>query len=234
MDFKHDGPNGLRLGLVVAENVAPRLKSSQLDTLLAERLSALQSGLTEAQDAFRASVRDVFRNGSYKPTGRAKPASEYLLRAAAESRFPRINTLVDCCNYLSAASLLPISIWDLDLAEGTEYSFRLGREDESYAFNNSGQSISLKDLIVGCVADSEALERPIVNAVKDSMATKTHDATTRIAAAIYAPLHEGPDLALEEVCSGFAQILGAADSSPTDICTTVDHKIIFPGEIASF
>ena len=196
----------LRLGIVYARNVSPTGFSPVLEKGLSERLEALEKGLNPKEDDFRASVRDVFRNGSYKPTGRAKPASEYLLRAASEGRFPRINTLVDTCNYLSAASLLPISIWDVDKAESDVVEFRLGKEDEEYVFNHAGQSIQLKDLIVGCVV-GETGSRPIINAVKDSMSTKTSDSSSSVAAAIYAPQAEGPAMDLTEVCNRFVRIL---------------------------
>ncbi len=36
-------------------------------------------------DDVRSAVRDLIRHGGFKPTGRSKPASEYLLKAARES-----------------------------------------------------------------------------------------------------------------------------------------------------
>jgi len=229
MEFKHEGPSELRLGLVLARNVNANNPSNELEELISARLTSLEGGLSAIQDEYRTHVRDVFRNGSYKPTGRAKPASEYLLRAASESRFPRINTLVDCCNYLSMASLLPISIFDLDKANSSVFTFRLGYEGEEYVFNHAGQSISLKDLIVGCVFRSDGSTSPVVNAVKDSMITKTDSDTSHVAAAIYAPLADGPDLSLKEVCHDFARLLASTDPE-----ASVDHSIIFSGETTSF
>ena len=49
---------------------------------------------SERSGARRASVRDMLRFGAYKPTGRGKPASEYLLNAAAEGHFPFISAAV--------------------------------------------------------------------------------------------------------------------------------------------
>lgn len=217
MEVHHNGPASLRLGIVLAQRVNPLANSPSLDTGLAKRIERVQSGLTEAEDTYRTDIRDVFRNGSYKPTGRAKPASEYLIRAATEGTFPRINTLVDCCNYLSLSSLLPISIWDVQKAGSDVFVFRLGQEDESYTFNTSGQSIGLKDLIVGCARLADGTERPIINGVKDSMGTKTADDSLIVAAAIYAPCHDGPSMTLEEVCQAFVDILSstATDASAT-------------------
>lgn len=244
IDVVHNGPDSLRLGLVAALEVQPETDVPELDQLIADRIQRLAGGLTDQQDAYRATVRDVFRNGRYKPTGRGKPASEYLLRAASEDRFPRINTLVDVCNYLSMASLLPISIWDLDLAavhagqqadETAEFQFRLGAVNESYVFNTGGQEIELADLIIGAVqpktvqpgavAPSTTNGLPIVNAIKDSQATKTTAATRRVAAAIYAPLQDGPDMSLADVGQAFCDLLGATSAE-----SRCSHSILMPGD----
>ena len=51
-----------------------------------------------ATESTKAAVRDLLRAGGYKPSGRSKPASEYLAAAYAKQAFPRINALVDACN----------------------------------------------------------------------------------------------------------------------------------------
>lgn len=209
--FKHAGPDALRLGLVLARGVNPEAPVAAMEERLAQRLEQLGSGLSEVEDTYRGSIRDVFRNGKYKPTGRAKPASEYLLRVASEGSFPRINTLVDICNTLSVASLLPISIWDLDRAGTDGFVFRLGAVDESYVFNATGQEISLADLIVGCAVRADGSSEPIVNAVKDCQATKTDAGTSRVAVALYAPRDDGPALSLTETCQLFEAWLAATD-----------------------
>ncbi len=229
MKFLHSGPESLRLGIVYAEQVRPEGASPHLSDLIEIRLSSLSNGLSQEQDTFRMQVRDIFRNGKFKPTGRAKPASEYLLRAASELRFPRINLLVDCCNYLSIASLLPISIWDIDRSKSSSFNFRLGFSEEEFVFNEAGHVISHHDLIVGCAVGDEDSGVPIVNAVKDSMATKTTDSTTHVAAAIYAPLNDGPDLSLREVCEGFADIFNSTTREASS-----NWMILMAGESGRF
>jgi DNA/RNA-binding domain of Phe-tRNA-synthetase-like protein len=194
----------LALGVLRAENLSLHPPPPGFEELLTAELERRRSPLDAAEEAVRSAARDLLRNGSYKPTGRAKPASEYLLREAGEGNFPRINAPVDICNYISLRSLLPISLWDLDLAGTSTFRVRLGREGESYVFNAGGQSIELKDLIVGCrvMADQD---EPIVNPVKDSLATKTKESTRNVAAVIYAP-HLKVDLAA--ICAHFAELLG--------------------------
>ena len=68
----------------------------------------------QSSDEVRAAVRDLLREGGYKPTGRGKPASEYLIRATAEGALASINAAVDACNVVSLHSGLPISVIDID------------------------------------------------------------------------------------------------------------------------
>jgi DNA/RNA-binding domain of Phe-tRNA-synthetase-like protein len=126
-----------------------------------------------ADDAVRGAVRDLLRHGGYKPTGRGKPASEYLVRAAGEGSLGSINAAVDVCNAVSLHSGLPISVVDLERARAP---FRVGvaPEGASYVFNASGQSIDLAGLL--CLFDAEG---PCANAVKDSQRTKTQGDTRR-------------------------------------------------------
>jgi DNA/RNA-binding domain of Phe-tRNA-synthetase-like protein len=143
----------------------------------------------------------MLRNGVYKPTGRGKPASEYLLRVAKDDvgSFPRINGPVDTNNLVSLRYCVPISVWDRDLARTDEYEFRLGYADESYVFNPTGQTLALRDLMCGCGLYAERGSMPIVTPIKDSLATKLTNASTRLAACIYYPLSAGSSEHLTEV-----------------------------------
>src|SRR6059036_803841 len=90
----------------------------------------------QRDEGVRSAVRDLLRHGGYKPTGRGKPASEYLIRAVAESALSSINAGVDACNAVSFHSGLPISVVDLDRAKEP---FRVGvaPEGSQYVFNAS-------------------------------------------------------------------------------------------------
>jgi len=101
-------------GLRIAD--APPKLVAGIDLLLEKRA---ESGFPP--DDLRKAIRDLFRFGGFKPTGRSKPASEYLARTAEGGSFPRINNVVDACNFYSLLTGLPISLLDLDLAmAGTE------------------------------------------------------------------------------------------------------------------
>jgi DNA/RNA-binding domain of Phe-tRNA-synthetase-like protein len=124
-------------------------------------------------EELRVAIRDLLRHGGYRPTGRGKPSSEYLVRAASEGALGSINPAVDACNAVSLASGIPISVVDGDLVQPP---LRIGVADPgaAYVFNAAGQMIDLEGLI--CLFD---LGGPCANAVKDSQRTKTNDRTTR-------------------------------------------------------
>jgi len=134
--------------------------------------SASPPPFAPADDELRDRVRKMLRHGGYKPSGRGKPASEYLLRAAGDGSLGAINPVVDACNVASLHSGFPISVVDLDRTRGA-LTVRLGRPGESYVFNATGQTIDIEGLLVLCDEDG-----PSANAVKDAQRTKTHDATT--------------------------------------------------------
>ena len=135
----------------------------------------------------RKAVRNMLRNGSYKPAGRGKPACEYLARMIDEGRrLPMIHPVVDIFNYLSARHQVPISVWDVDCHDDCDISFELGLPSDTYAFNYSGHEIKLADLIVGC-AVCEGNRKPLVSPVKDAHSVKVSEATNRVAAAFYLP-----------------------------------------------
>jgi DNA/RNA-binding domain of Phe-tRNA-synthetase-like protein len=125
----------------------------------------------QRDEALRTAVRDMLRHGGYKPTGRGKPASEYLVRAAGEGTLLPINPAVDACNAVSLHSGLPISVVDLDRAT-PPFRIAVAAPDERYVFNAAGQEIELAGLV--CLQDAAG---PCANAVKDAQRTKTDTRT---------------------------------------------------------
>jgi DNA/RNA-binding domain of Phe-tRNA-synthetase-like protein len=174
-------------------------------------LSALLSRVRDRGEEFlsptrKAAVRGMLRFGKYKPAGRSKPSSEYLLAAALQNDFPLVNGPVDVNNAVSLEWGYPASIFDIDLS-GAALLLRRGRAGESYIFNPSGQSIDLEDLLCACRADGEAWV-PCGNPVKDAMATKTRESTRGVVAIVYAPSAE-PRGDLEAAAGRFAFLLSS-------------------------
>src|SRR5579875_363434 len=132
-----------------------------------------------SDDTVREAVRTLLRHGGFKPAGRSKPASEYLLKAAGDNTLSSINLAVDACNVVSLHSGLPISVVDLDR---TRPPLRIGiaPAGASYVFNAAGQIIDLSGLL--CLFDAEG---PCANAVKDAQRTKTTAETRRTLSLIW-------------------------------------------------
>ena len=121
----------------------------------------------------KSAVRDLLRQGGYKPTGRGKPASEYLVKAVGDNTLGSINPVVDTLNVVSLHSGLPISVVDLDKCRFVdELCVKNAPENSQYVFNASGQTIKLDGLL--CLFDDDG---PCANAVKDSQRTKTNEET---------------------------------------------------------
>lgn len=219
------------LGIVRADAIDVGRYPARFEELLIDLLERRTAELTTDEEARRSAARDILRNGRYKPTGRGKPASEYLLRAAAAEagRFPRINAPVDVCNYLSLKYVVPISLWDLDLAETDDFVFRLGRPAEEFVFNEGGQTIDVEDLLIGCRVRENGIptQDPIVNPVKDSLLTKTTPSTTRVGACIYAAAGAVSSEFLESMCREFAELLEQCGEG-----VDAAHAVLSPGESA--
>lgn len=132
-----------------------------------------------SDDDVRKAVRNVLRHHGYKPTGRGKPASEYLIRAAGEGALSSINPAVDACNVVSLHSGLPISVIDLDRAD-PPVSIVVADPGAEYVFNPAGQVIRIGGL--PCIRDAAG---PCANAVKDAQRTKTDGATTRTLSVVW-------------------------------------------------
>jgi len=176
---------GIAVGWVVAEGCRVGPSSEALVGEIRESVAKAVASKDSPESAARkAAVRDMLRHGTYRPTGRGKPASEYLLNAASEGQFPFINNLVDINNLVSIETLLPISMVDLDRAASDAFQVRRGREGEQYVFNPSGQVLALRDLLLGSRLPADT---PCATPIKDCQETKTHDGTRRVIALIYAP-----------------------------------------------
>ena len=169
--------SGFCFGFVRVTSVRVSPASEQLSKQTETSIQELQ-----IDEGRKSSVRDMLRFGKYKPTGRGKPACEYLVKAAKNQNFPKINNLVDSLNLVSLSHQLPISVIDTDLAESLEFHIRRGKADETYIFNNGGQVIGLTDLLlVASLPDDIACANPI----KDSLRTKLTQNTRNVLAVLY-------------------------------------------------
>ncbi|HNS99876.1 MAG TPA: B3/4 domain-containing protein [Polyangiaceae bacterium] len=191
----------LWLGFVQAQNVRWSTTEQALHQSIAETVERMRHQPWPAETT-RAAIRDLLRRGGFKPTGRSKPASEYLANTAVDS-FPLISNLVDINNLVSLQTGWPCSVLDLDLVGTKEIEVRFGRKQETYVFNSAGQSIDVAGLICLCRLDGD----PIANPVKDSMSTKVRESTTRALFVTYTSRRIAQESELQTVLDRVASYL---------------------------
>ena len=171
----------LKLAVVFAQGVRCEPSQEELIARMQSAEARLRVDSSLFSEDVRAAIRNVLRTGGYKPTGRGKPASEFLLGVATAQGLPRVNNLVDINNLVSVTTALPISMFDADHL-GIPASVRLGRVGEAYVFNASGQTMDIAGIPVIC---RSASDEPVGNAVKDSMLAKVGPDTRAVLAVIY-------------------------------------------------
>jgi DNA/RNA-binding domain of Phe-tRNA-synthetase-like protein len=162
-----------KLSAFTAEMPAPLGELASPEWLRAGLGLEFSAPLAPPDDAVRKAVRELLRVGGFKPSGRSKPASEFLQAAAQRGELGSINLAVDLCNVVSLHSGLPISVVDLDLVSAP-LQVAVAPASSSYVFNPSGQSIALGGLL--CLHDQAG---PCASPVKDSQRSKTHAGTRR-------------------------------------------------------
>jgi DNA/RNA-binding domain of Phe-tRNA-synthetase-like protein len=152
-----------------------------------ERDPRLDGPLAQAEAAVRvnppeeaAAVRTMYKRVGIDPTKR-RPSSEALLRRVRKGEgLPRINSMVDVCNWCSLEFQLPYGLYDAAHIEGGVV-LRLGKEGESYP------GIRKDDVHVGgriTLADNRG---PFGNPTSDSARTMVTPATTRALVMVFAP-----------------------------------------------
>jgi DNA/RNA-binding domain of Phe-tRNA-synthetase-like protein len=166
------------LGMLIVDGVSAHENDAVLTDVLAGAAGALRTA--GAPDAALAETRAMYRRFGIDPT-RRRPSSEALLRRIRKGEpLPRVNTLVDVCNWCSVEYQLPYGLYDLDRVTG-DIQFRLGREGEAYPGIR-------KDLV-------HVTGRPVLsdqrgafgNPTSDSARTMVTPGTTRALVVVYAP-----------------------------------------------
>jgi DNA/RNA-binding domain of Phe-tRNA-synthetase-like protein len=155
--------------------VVPR--EPRLDPALAAAEAAVRANPPEEA----AAVRTMYKRVGLDPT-KTRPSSEALLRRVRKGdSLPRINSMVDVCNWCSLEFQLPYGLYDAAHIEGESIEMRLGRDGESYA------GIRKDDVHVAgriCLADSHG---PFGNPTSDSARTMVTTATTKAVVVVFAP-----------------------------------------------
>jgi DNA/RNA-binding domain of Phe-tRNA-synthetase-like protein len=157
------------------------------DATVVERDSRLDGPLAAAEAAVRAhppadiaAVRTMYKRVGLDPT-KTRPSSEALLRRVRKGdSLPRINSMVDVCNWCSLECQLPYGLYDAAHIEG-DVELRIGRPGESYPGIR-------KDAVHvdGRIALADRLG-PFGNPTSDSARTMVTTATTQAMLVVFAP-----------------------------------------------
>jgi DNA/RNA-binding domain of Phe-tRNA-synthetase-like protein len=166
------------LGVLLVGELLVRDRDDALDAALAAAETTLRSaGVSE--DAVQA-TRAMYRQFGVDPT-KTRPSSEALWRRVRKGeRLPRINTVVDVCNWCSLEFQVPYGLYDDDRIDGP-IEFRRGRPGEQYG--------GIRKEVVH-VADRPVLadrRGPFGNPTSDSARTMVTPATRRVLVVIFAP-----------------------------------------------
>ena len=176
----------LAVGLVEASDITIAPPDPALTEYCHSWVARVRASEPEGGDARRQAVRNLLRAGGFKPSGRNKPAQEYLLRTAADGGpWPVILNAVDVLNVVSLRSGLPISLVALERA-GSSLLVRYGQPGETFVFNQSGQELDVAGLLSICRYDGPRTI-PVGTPVKDSQFAKVVVGDQQVLACIFAP-----------------------------------------------
>jgi DNA/RNA-binding domain of Phe-tRNA-synthetase-like protein len=155
--------------------------------LVVEREQRLNAPLAAAEAAVRmrppeeiAAVRTMYKRVGLDPT-KTRPSSEALLRRVRRGdSLPRINSMVDVCNWCSLEFQLPYGLYDASRIDG-DVELRIGRDGESYP------GIRKDDVNVSGRITLADTQGPFGNPTSDSARTMVTTATTQALLVVFAP-----------------------------------------------
>jgi DNA/RNA-binding domain of Phe-tRNA-synthetase-like protein len=143
-------------------------------------LAAAESAVRVHPPAEIAAVRTMYKRVGLDPT-KTRPSSEALLRRVRKGdALPRINSMVDVCNWCSLEFQLPYGLYDASRIDG-DVELRLGRAGESYP------GIRKDDVRVDGRITLADRVGPFGNPTSDSARTMVTTATTRALLVVFAP-----------------------------------------------
>jgi DNA/RNA-binding domain of Phe-tRNA-synthetase-like protein len=166
----------VRPGVLWLEGATVVERDHRMDAALA----AAESETRTNPPAEVVAVRTMYKRVGLDPT-KTRPSSEALLRRVRKGdSLPRINSMVDVCNWCSLEFQLPYGLYDAGRIEG-DVELRRGHPGESYP------GIRKDDVHVGgrlALADRVG---PFGNPTSDSARTMVTTATTSALLVVFAP-----------------------------------------------
>lgn len=198
-------PSSLRIGLLEARDVTIKPSSDSYRERVVNEVRPFLSPDFMYPDQKQKGVRSLLKTFGFHPSGRSRPASEFLFKDLQNrGEFNFINNAVDINNHISLLSHLPISVIDLDKS-GYDLCIRVGFDDESYIFNREGHELALKKLLV--IARHGGDRQAFGSPVKDSQATKVFAETKNLAFFVYTSSNITPEDELHRLLNQMGQFM---------------------------
>jgi DNA/RNA-binding domain of Phe-tRNA-synthetase-like protein len=174
----------VRAGVLWLDGATVVDREPRLNAPLAAAEAAIRTASAAAGHPFRGAETDAVRT-MYKRVGldptKTRPSSEALLRRVRKGdTLPRVNSMVDVCNWCSLEFQLPYGLYDASRIEG-DVELRLGIEGESYA------GIRKDDVHVSGRITLADRVGPFGNPTSDSARTRVTAETTRALLVVFAP-----------------------------------------------
>lgn len=211
------GESNLRPHVLPAWLVVDGVTVVEAEPSLNEPLAAAAARMKTAGEPadLTAAVRAMYRRFGVDPT-KTRPSSEALLRRVRKGDpLPRINNVVDVCNWCSLEFQVPYGLYDLAHISGAIH-LRTGRAGESYPGIRKDE-VHLEGRLV--LADDAG---PFGNPTSDSARTMVTIRATSILTVIFAPasidraalgrMIDATSVRMREFAGGVERARGIADN----------------------
>jgi DNA/RNA-binding domain of Phe-tRNA-synthetase-like protein len=152
----------------------------RLDVAFAEAEARLRTAGPAIDEALQR-TRALYRAIGLDPT-KTRPSSESLLRRVRRGDpLPRVNTIVDLCNWCSVETQIAFGVYDRDRLAGETLALRLGTDGEGYdGIRKDRVNVAGRLTLV----DGDG---PFGNPTSDSLRTSVSTATTNVLFVLFVP-----------------------------------------------
>jgi DNA/RNA-binding domain of Phe-tRNA-synthetase-like protein len=180
----------------------------RLDAAFAEAEARLRAGGAAFDEALQR-TRALYKAVGLDPT-KTRPSSEALLRRVRRGDpLPRVNTIVDLCNWCSVETQIAFGVYDRGAIVGDRLTLRLGAEGEGYDGIRKDR-VNVAGRLT--LADGAG---PFGNPTSDSLRTSVSSATTRVLFVLFVPAATPADAAQRAVALTAGRVVAYAGGTET-------------------